>query len=950
MKKLLLFLVSFLIPMVTYGYDFKVDGIYYNIISSTELTVSVTNSGVKDKAGNISGKEYTGDIVIPDEVIFSERKLKVIDISSYAFNESNIESIALPNSLKNISRSAFEASKKLKEVTIPTSVESIGSFAFGGCSSLKKVIIEDSDSPLGIDVTNSYAGIFRLCPLEELFIGRDIERIISHDGGSSWNDNNLSPFGFHQLKSDNLIITIGPKVKSLCDRIFKNAKGLTIINIPETVESIGKSAFEGCSQLKEVHIPSKLTEIPNYAFCGCESLETIILPNSVKTIEFCAFMDCSSLKSVNLGENMSLIENAAFKSCSSLEIITLPQSLVKIGEFAFDQCGSLISITSMSYTPPQAVDNSFSTMAYWNATLLVPYGTKSLYEAMACWKNFSNITEDTSNVAKYNLCYWVDGEEYKSYEILYGANITPEPFPTKEGYTFSGWSEIPETMPAHDVIITGIFTINKYKLIYMVDGEEYKSFEIEYNSSITPEAEPTKDGYKFSGWSEIPETMPAHDVTITGSFERVYSGGDVANLIDLLLFGNVDDEDIALYDMNGDGELNIGDLILIMRAAQNNSRNRSAANRAAENQSIEFAADIVTMKPGETSALNISLSSSISGIYGIQFEVNLPEGFSLEKGSNDKIYEMSANQVDDITCNDRDLGNGTYRFFIYSSTLQELKGGSLMSLNLKADADKTLGNYSVSISNVAMSDYDGHVTKEEGSSVGVKVTNTFTLLYQVDGEDYKSYEIEYGESITPEAEPTKEGYTFSGWSEIPETMPAENVIVKGTFTVNQYILTYVVDGEVYKEYSYDYGSAITPEAEPTKEGYTFSGWSEIPETMPAKEVYVVGTFTINKYKITYVIDGEVYLTEEVEYGSWITPPNPDDHEGYDFAWEDYPDTMPAHDITINGAYTPTGIEAILASEPDVKIYTVSGKPLNKVQKGVNILRYKDGRTRKIVVK
>ena len=88
----------------------------------------------------------------------------------------------------------------------------------------------------------------------------------------------------------------------------------------------------------------------------------------------------------------------------------------------------------------------------------------------------------------------------------------------------------------------------------------------------------------------------------------------------------------------------------------------------------------------------------------------------------------------------------------------------------------------------------------------------------------------------------------------------------------------------------------------------------------------------------------------MEYGSRITPPNPDDHEGYDFAWDDYLDTMPAHDITINGTYTATGIEAILPSEPDLKIFTVSGKPLNKVQKGVNILRYRDGKTRKIVVK
>lgn len=66
--------------------------------------------------------------------------------------------------------------------------------------------------------------------------------------------------------------------------------------------------------------------------------------------------------------------------------------------------------------------------------------------------------------------------------------------------------------------VTGSFTVNRYKLTYMVDGEEYESFEIEYGAPITPEAEPTKEGYTFSGWSEIPETMPANDVTVTGTF------------------------------------------------------------------------------------------------------------------------------------------------------------------------------------------------------------------------------------------------------------------------------------------------------------------------------------------------------------------------------------------------------------------------------------------------
>ena len=76
-------------------------------------------------------------------------------------------------------------------------------------------------------------------------------------------------------------------------------------------------------------------------------------------------------------------------------------------------------------------------------------------------------------------------------------------------------------MPAKDVTITGTFSINKYKLTYMVDDAEYKSYDIEYGATITPEPAPTKDGYTFSGWSDIPETMPANDVVVTGSFSAI---------------------------------------------------------------------------------------------------------------------------------------------------------------------------------------------------------------------------------------------------------------------------------------------------------------------------------------------------------------------------------------------------------------------------------------------
>ena len=253
----------------------------------------------------------------------------------------------------------------------------------------------------------------------------------------------------------------------------------------------------------------------------------------------------------------------------------------------------------------------------------------------------------------------------------------------------------------------------------------------------------------------------------------------------------------------------------------------------------------ISLKPGEIKDLKVSLTSAVNEMVGVQFDVTLPEGFSLENDSDDKVYQLSTNQASDLACTVSNLGSGTYRFVLYSNSLKKLKEGELISLNLKASSTMALANYSISIGNVAFSDDDGHVTKESGVNVTVKVTDFFTLLYQIDGDDYKSYEVEYGAAITAEDNPTKEGYTFSGWSEIPETMPAHDVTVTGTFSINKYKLTYILDGEEYKICEIEYGATITAESEPTKEGYTFSGWSEIPETMPAHDVTITGSFIQN---------------------------------------------------------------------------------------------------------
>ena len=212
----------------------------------------------------------------------------------------------------------------------------------------------------------------------------------------------------------------------------------------------------------------------------------------------------------------------------------------------------------------------------------------------------------------------------------------------------------------------------------------------------------------------------------------------------------------------------------------------------------------------------------------------------------------------------------------------------------------------------------------EGTTVDTK---SYKLSYIVDGVLYKEYKLKNGDAITPEPAPTKNGYVFSGWSSIPKTMPANDVTITGSFTKGAYKLTYKIDGVVYKTINYDFGATITPEAAPTKEGYSFSGWSNVPSTMPAYDVTVTGSFTINKYKLFYVVDGVSYKTYEIEYGATITPEPAPTKDGCTFlGWSNIPSTMPNHNVTITGYFKNNSESAnTVTVEIDGIYYILIGK-------------------------
>ena len=104
----------------------------------------------------------------------------------------------------------------------------------------------------------------------------------------------------------------------------------------------------------------------------------------------------------------------------------------------------------------------------------------------------------------------------------YGTNITAPANPTRKGYTFKGWDkEIPETMPAENITVKAQWEINQYTIAFDTNGgSEIAPITQDYGTNITAPANPTRKGYTFKGWDkEIPETMPAENITVKAQWE-----------------------------------------------------------------------------------------------------------------------------------------------------------------------------------------------------------------------------------------------------------------------------------------------------------------------------------------------------------------------------------------------------------------------------------------------
>ena len=848
----------------------------------------------------------------------------VTNIGDYALSGcSGLTSVTIGNGVTNIGNSMFSGCSGLTSVTIPNSVTSIGSSMFSGCSGLTSVTISNSATSIGSSMFSGCTGLTS--------------------------------------------ITIPNSVTSIGDFAFYNCSGLTSITIPNSVTSIGSSAFFGCFGLTSITIPNSVTSIGDYTFYNCSGLTSITIGNSVTSIGYSAFEDCTGLTSITIGNSVTSIGRSAFYGCSGLTSVTIPNSVTSIGYRAFSDCSNLNKAIWLTNTPPTGYENVGATINYvandqysgLSNVKVYPYlsslfevgGVKyvpvspaertcdaidCVYDSTAVDINiektvlFKGIAMNVKQVMPYTFyanknikTIKVDNDGIVGNYAFNGCTSLNSATISNNGYigesAFSDCSSLVTATLGDSIASIGasaFYGCSKLSEIVIPDAvTAIGSSAFRYCTSL--ETVKVGNGTKsinsdaFSGCSALSSVTLGDSVATIGS-KAFYACSSLPEIV-------IPQSVTRINSYAFDNCTALADVII---------EDRATALSLGSNGSSPLFSDC----PLDSVYIGGKITYSTSSSYGYSpFYRNTSLRSVVITDTEEEVYDnefYGCSNLKNVSIGNgvKKIGNWAFSgcsaldYFAFGKSVQSIGEEAFSDCNnvtqiiSRAKTPPTCGaqalddinkwNCTLWVPEKNKAEYQSAEQWKEFFFVEGIAAQTYTVTFIVDGEVYDTLSVEYGEKITLPDTPVKEGHTFSGWSGVPEIMPAEDITITGTFTVNTYVVTYIVDGTVYVTDSIAYGAEIVPRDEPTKEGHTFSGWSEAPETMPAEDIVIEGSFSVNSYSITYKVDGEVYATDSIAYGSEIVLRDEPVKEGHTFSgWSDVPETMPANDITIEGAFS-----------------------------------------------
>ena len=371
-----------------------------------------------------------------------------------------------------------------------------------------------------------------------------------------------------------------------------------------------------------------------------------------------------------------------------------------------------------------------------------------------------------------------------------------------DGYNYPQWKDengnvvtFPYTVPPTGGSLIPV-TNPKYFTITFVDkdGNEIKSENLAYKSDLVPPAHPDWEGYKPAGWynvaddTAIPATVPATNATYKAAYTNSTNTG----------------YSITIYMMDLEGNY------------------------------------------------TIKTTTAAYGTTGDEVRI-LPESYT-------GLYEDTTHPDRNLT--DTIAADGSTELRIYYARKQfnvTFDGGEPIAVYYGAALPKVEEPTKVGQKFTGWTDADGKAPADYAAMPEKDLAFTsdwddvyYTITYIINGVQ-KPVKYKYNEVVADPETPNEPGMTFTGWTPaVPDTMPANDLIIVAQFGTAYYTATYLddVNGEVFAEYTVMFGQAIPiPEEKPTKAYHTFVEWVNLPETMPAGNVTIVPKFNRDPVKL-----------------------------------------------------------------------------------------------------
>ena len=529
-----------------------------------------------------------------------------------------------------------------------------------------------------------------------------------------------------------------------------------------------------------------------------------------------AFRDCEDLTSITLGTKLTSIDSNAFRNCEGMTSITIPAHVTSIGNRAFYGCTNLSSVTNLAITPQSITSTTFSQYG----SLYVLAGCKNAYSQSDCWSIFSTIREDAEplSIEKSKTISQSDNTTIqitKTYKEGYTVVTLSHSENSPIYYSFSGnteteWMGLYQSPLELHEPCTITFTSNAVDFTYMkiaVCGIPVVKDTIAH---FTANEEAWFANVKIydseMGEQELPSNWDAKAAYYFG--KTAWSSQQGVKYV----YSTIDTQ----WRMRTQGQVLIGET-------------NAATSTGVGNGAVGYYAETPFDAIGAPSKGRVTFGGKTSG-----------EPFT---GSVESTVKFGG-ELDIVTYS---ANNNTASASILE--LQTSTDGETWTTVSTLSSAETQRYFKKARFHISATEpiyirvahvgggsngllYDIIVIKTDGkSNPDIMDESLYSLSYNVNGALFRQNFLESGGYLPDLPNPTKTGYTFTGWENIPVVMPNNNVAVNAMFSINRYAIRYYVDQYLYAIDSLDYASTIIPHSIPMGGDYTTSDWRGFPENM-----------------------------------------------------------------------------------------------------------------------